>query len=276
MFKRIHQKLGTAGFIISIVALVAALGGGAYAANGGSAAKATASAKAKQGKQGKPGKTGPAGPAGAQGPAGPAGPKGDTGAAGANGSNGASGATGAKGATGATGATGQTGFTSTLPAGKTETGTFLLESTGLSAQIATTISFAIPLPSSLGEAEVHLIAPDGKELVKKTTEPAEEVDPTGCGTAIKTPTGPEINAANPQAAPGNLCVYIGAAISEEIYATLGSQLIVDPVAECASLACFGKGEGGVGASTAGARLYTTSEAPQEAVWGTWAVTAPTS
>ena len=29
---RIHQKLGTAGFIISIVALVAAFGGGAYAA----------------------------------------------------------------------------------------------------------------------------------------------------------------------------------------------------------------------------------------------------
>ena len=33
MFDRIHQKLGTAGFVISIVALVAALGGGAYAAS---------------------------------------------------------------------------------------------------------------------------------------------------------------------------------------------------------------------------------------------------
>ncbi|MBA3867401.1 MAG: hypothetical protein H0X42_13840 [Solirubrobacterales bacterium] len=36
---RIHQKLGTAGFIISIVALVAALGGGAYAASGGLSGK---------------------------------------------------------------------------------------------------------------------------------------------------------------------------------------------------------------------------------------------
>ena len=35
MLTRIHRKLGTAGFVISIVALVAALGGGAYAASGG-------------------------------------------------------------------------------------------------------------------------------------------------------------------------------------------------------------------------------------------------
>jgi hypothetical protein len=34
MLRRVHQKLGTAGFVISIVALVAALGGGAYAASG--------------------------------------------------------------------------------------------------------------------------------------------------------------------------------------------------------------------------------------------------
>jgi hypothetical protein len=33
--RKVHEKLGTAGFIISIVALVAAMGGGAYAASGG-------------------------------------------------------------------------------------------------------------------------------------------------------------------------------------------------------------------------------------------------
>ena len=35
MFSRIHEQLGTAGFVISIVALVFAMAGGAIAANGG-------------------------------------------------------------------------------------------------------------------------------------------------------------------------------------------------------------------------------------------------
>ncbi|HVV72142.1 MAG TPA: hypothetical protein VHI52_11700 [Verrucomicrobiae bacterium] len=37
--QRIHQKLGTAGLIVAIVALVAALAGGAYAAGGGLSGK---------------------------------------------------------------------------------------------------------------------------------------------------------------------------------------------------------------------------------------------
>jgi hypothetical protein len=81
----LRTRFGIPG-VISVIALVFAMFGGAYAAsNSSGGGKAAASAKAKQGPRGKTGKTGPAGP---QGPAGPAGPKGDAGAAGANGAPG--------------------------------------------------------------------------------------------------------------------------------------------------------------------------------------------
>jgi hypothetical protein len=92
MISSIHRKLGTAGFIISIVALVAALGGGAYAASGGLSGKQKKEVeKIAKKYAGKPGATGATGPAGA---------KGDTGAAGAKGDTGAKGETGAPGSNG--------------------------------------------------------------------------------------------------------------------------------------------------------------------------------
>ena len=97
MFQTLRTKFGIPG-VISVIALVFAMAGGAFAANnlaGSGDSGATASAKAKQGPRGKTGKTGPQGPAG---PAGAPGAKGDTGAAGANGTNGAPGAAGAAGA----------------------------------------------------------------------------------------------------------------------------------------------------------------------------------
>jgi collagen triple helix repeat protein len=220
MFKRIHHKLGTAGFIISIVALVAALGGGAYAANGGSAAKATASAKAKQGKQGKPGKTGPAGPAGATGPAGAPGAKGDTGAAGSNGTNGTNGKDGTNGTNGksvkaesasvaecSTGGTkfevegsgtsshvcngagggGGGGFPATLPPGASETGTWWYQGNSGAAQAAP-ISFSIPL-SAADAASI--------KTVHSSTETAATFEAECPGTI-----------AEPQAKPGALCLYL--------------------------------------------------------------------
>jgi hypothetical protein len=86
-----NNRFGIPG-VISVIALVFAMFGGAYAAsNDSGAGNATASAKkgppGPRGKQGKPGKAGATGPAG---PQGPAGAKGDTGAAGSNGTNGAS------------------------------------------------------------------------------------------------------------------------------------------------------------------------------------------
>jgi hypothetical protein len=212
MFSRLREHFGSAGLVVAIVALVAALAGGAYAASGGSGGgKATASAKqGKQGKQGKPGKTGPAGPAGPQGPAGPAGPagskgdKGDTGATGSNGANGTSVtgtpvAVGQEGCVaggvkytsasgpnvvcnGKNGTNGTTGFTETLPAGKTEMGTWAVYAPQPGIKVET-LSFSIPLES----------APDSEKVL--LVKPAETKE--GC-------TG---TAANPTADPGYVCVY---------------------------------------------------------------------
>lgn len=88
MLSPLRTRFGIPG-VISVIALVFAMFGGAYAAtnDGG---HATASAKGKPGPRGKTGKTGPAGPAGPQGPAGPAGANGKDGANGSNGTNGVS------------------------------------------------------------------------------------------------------------------------------------------------------------------------------------------
>lgn len=110
MLSRIHRKLGTAGFVISIVALVAALGGGAYAASGSLTGKQKKEvekiAKKYAGKPGAPGAAGAQGPAGA---------KGDAGTAGTNGTNGANGENGAKGDSGAAGAPGAKGNAGASP-----------------------------------------------------------------------------------------------------------------------------------------------------------------
>jgi collagen type I alpha len=182
MLRRINQKLGTAGFIIAIVALVAALGGGAYAASGALTGKQKKEVeKIAKKYAGKPG------PAGTTGPAGSPGAKGDAGATGATGVAGVAGLAGAAGAPGAAGKNGLTGFTETLPGEKTETGAWVVGNTpaGDHEPARAAISFSIPLASALPAGKVHYI---------KSGEPA----PTGCtgGTASE-----------PTAEPGNLCVY---------------------------------------------------------------------
>lgn len=80
MFSNVKSRFGIPG-AISVIALVFAMIGGAYAANN-SGSTATTSAKGKPGPRGPRGKPGPAGPMGPQGPAGTkgdAGPKGDAG-----------------------------------------------------------------------------------------------------------------------------------------------------------------------------------------------------
>ena len=101
MISRIHSKLGTAGFVISILALVVALGGGAYAASGGLTGKQKKEvekiAKKYAGKPGGPGA------AGAGGPQGPAGTNGTNGKDGINGGKGEQGSPGSAGSAGAAG-----------------------------------------------------------------------------------------------------------------------------------------------------------------------------
>ena len=96
MLSPLRNRFGIPG-VISVVALVFAMLGGAYAANNSGDGKATASAKAKKGPRGPKGATGPAGPAGPVGPQGAAGVNGKDGANGSNGSNGAPGSAGAPG-----------------------------------------------------------------------------------------------------------------------------------------------------------------------------------
>jgi Collagen triple helix repeat (20 copies) len=189
MLTRVHQKLGTAGFVISIVALVVALGGGAYAASGGLSGKQKKEVEkiAKSvSKSGKTGATGPAGPAGAVGAKGDAGAKGDTGPAGAAGANGTNGTNGTNGKAGTNGKDGETGFTETLPSGKTETGVFALALSDLPAASGPVIpiSFSIPLTEA------------GEAIYVNQSETENGTNPTCKGT-VEHPTAPA----------GTLCVY---------------------------------------------------------------------
>lgn len=79
MYERMQKQFGTAGMILSVVAIVLALAGGAIAASGG-----------KPGPRGPRGKTGKRGPQGPQGLAGTNGTNGKDGTNGTNGSDGAS------------------------------------------------------------------------------------------------------------------------------------------------------------------------------------------
>jgi hypothetical protein len=175
MFNRIHQKLGTAGFIISIVALVAALGGGAYAASGGLTGKQKKEVEKIAKSVSKPGKTGATGATGPAGAAGTAGAKGDTGATGTAGTNGTNGV----GTPGKEGSPWTAG--GTLPSGKTESGNWAYGPAEEGTIGFASIAFGIPLTSA--PTFVYVEAP-GEE---------EESCP---GTA-----------AEPKAKAGVLCLY---------------------------------------------------------------------
>lgn len=151
MFSRIHEKLGTAGFVISIVALIAALTGGAYAAGAlnpqvkKQITKESKKFSKKFSKQfAKPGATGATGAPGA---------KGDAGAGGANGANGAPGSPGAPGEPGEAGMCSQANPECTLPAGGTLTGSWSASGGGDDYAFST-ISFPLrvsPAPTAIVE-----------------------------------------------------------------------------------------------------------------------------
>ncbi len=97
MFSPLRNRFGIPG-VISVIALVFAMFGGAYAATDSSDdGKATASAKGKRGPKGPKGAKGAKGDTGPAGPAGPQGPAGAKGDAGSNGSNGTDGQDGEDG-----------------------------------------------------------------------------------------------------------------------------------------------------------------------------------
>jgi Collagen triple helix repeat (20 copies) len=182
MFSRIHEKLGTAGFVLAVVALIAVLAGTAFAAaglNGKQKKEVKAIAKKFAGKPGAPGAPGP---------------KGDTGAPGPKGDQGLKGDTGERGPKGPEGPEGKSGFTEVLPSGETETGAWAMGATPVEDKKRkdVAVSFNIPLAAA---PTVHVILPNGKERV--IGEGIEEKDQPACPGEVEEPT----------AEPGNLCLY---------------------------------------------------------------------
>jgi hypothetical protein len=263
MFSAIRRRLRlTPSMVIATVALVFAMSGGAYAAQKylitstkQISPKVLKSLQGKAGAKGANGAAGPAGPAGsagavgagtagAQGPAGPAGPAGPQGATGPKGETGTAGAKGEKGATG------ETGFTNTLPAGKTETGTWSVYEADEADyhEFPYAVSFPIPLAKSV--TAVYL----------NSSETASEAGTDGCKWEQRNAD------ATPEAPAGTLCVFTQNDESEN--ASFGG-LITTP----------GEPEGFGKAGPAGAYLWFTlsgsTEAPAKLqMSGTWAVTAP--
>jgi hypothetical protein len=283
MLSPLRNRFGIPG-AISVIALVFAMLGGAYAASNDDG-KATASAKAKKGPRGPRGPKGPAGPAGPQGPAGPAGAKGDNGAAGANGNDGAPGAPGAPGTSvtntslpvgnancgfggaqfkvgagtatfacngepGEEGPEGPEGDPwtelGTLPPGATETGTWGFNASDVNATIFAPISFTIPLGPDM-------FSGPNAELQSHYQSQSDFSD--FC----------EGNPINPSAPPGELCVYnagagFGGGIKNAEFAGIGSgggqfSFIPGPTGAIVRFSFTGAaGEGAFG-------------------FGTWAVTA---
>lgn len=225
MFNRLKEPFGKAGLIVAVIALVAALVGGAYAANSGHhkrgpkfVTKPQAIAIAKK--------------FATAGPAGPQGPKGDNGSNGAQGPKGDTGATGPQGVQGMQGPAGSAGTFSTdpLPSEQSLSGVWatsgglgIKQPTGGEPVTASepdisqaAISFPIqvtPSPIALYPATGFSPGPLGLRLEDEKTS-IWELDLSG-------PVGPEEieeaeekyeeacpgNAANPEAAPGFLCIY---------------------------------------------------------------------
>jgi collagen triple helix repeat protein len=293
MFSSLRNRFGIPG-VISVIALVFAMLGGAYAAsdNSGSGdSKASASA-VKKGPRGPRGPRGPAGPAGPQGPAGAQGPAGPQGPAGANGTNGTSATTatfagakescseggvevksasptvlvcnGKKGTNGTNGSPWTVG--GVLPSEETLTGAWGFGTLPAAAlppgvnPLFIPISFPLPLEEELDAVHVHYLNAAGKEPVfNPETEEVEELTPTDCGSALT----PEGTADNPRANPGHLCVYLGSA-SANNGPFQGTPALYKP-----AKAGFVKG-----ASTSGAVLSLSFLPANARATGTWAVTAP--
>jgi hypothetical protein len=199
MFSRIHSKLGPAGFAVAIIALAAALGGTAFAAsglNGTQQKEVKKIAKKFAGKQGPVGPTGATGLAGAPG-SGAIGPAGKNGTDGEDGADGKGVLTGSE-ASGTANCEGRGGVwveveSSGLKryvcngedgeggaAGGTETGLWSFTAKGPSGALMT-ISYSQRLASG---PTFNWVGPG-------------EAATTAC------PGSPS----NPEAAPGNVCLY---------------------------------------------------------------------
>jgi Collagen triple helix repeat (20 copies) len=185
MFSTLRTRFGIPG-VISVIALVMALVGGAYAAGGLTKSQEKQVKKIAKKFAGKPGETGPQGPQGlpgAKGEKGEKGDKGDTGLAGKDGSF----------------------STEPLPSGQTLTGVWGQEIAPTNGELSlATISYPIrvsPAPTQLdwvkaGGNFALVVNPANGAFVEPVLETPEEVKEVCPGSV-----------ANPQAVAGNVCMY---------------------------------------------------------------------
>ncbi len=234
MIGRIQKRLGTAGLVVAVMALIVALAGTAVAANKlftkNQEKQIIKIAKKYAGTDGKNGAPGSAGP---QGPKGDPGPKGEAGSPGPEGEAGSPWTAGG-----------------VLPSQATETGAWTFgQSVPGESNYFLPLSFPIPLAAPLeGQSHVHYINAAGKELVG-----GNEVTSSACLGSVT----------QPKATPGNLCVYETFAFNVSIK----SESIANP--SVFELGTFPAGAGRTGATLVVGATSTTAVAA-----GTFAVTAP--
>jgi len=193
MISRIHDRLGTAGFVVAVVALIAALSGVAIAAGGLSKSQEKQVKKIVK----KEIKKHP-------GPEGKQGPKGDTGAAGAPGAPGAPGKPGAPGAPGAPGEPGVCSISQpecVLAPGATETGDWSFTAPSGGGIGFSTISLPLQANPALtftgGGETIQWVAPEIESDTERAEHGGEPYDTTHCPGST----------AEPKALPGFLCIY---------------------------------------------------------------------
>ncbi len=261
MLSRLRRQFSTTALILSIVALVFAMFGGAYAATNGGAT-ASKKAKAKVGPRGPKGPKGAPGAIGAQGPAGPAGP------AGKDGSNGSTGAAGksvtvteiepeeescnelggaevkVEGAAKGTEVCNGTFGSGTLPEGQTLTGVWAVSGNSNGAE--DTAVFSFPMPVS--PAPTLMFDFEGVVTVAHPpVGPPEELEPEVFEERCPG------SAAQPAAEPGYLCIYQKEAHGMPVETTSLTGVAGTP-------------------SKFGAALTYVAEGTEKNANGTWAVT----
>jgi hypothetical protein len=200
LYHRFHQRCGSAGVVLGVIALLLALTGGAFAAGGltkSQEKQVKKIAKKFAGKNGAPGAPGAVGP---QGPKGDPGPKGDTGAPGAAGQDGQDGAPGAAGPQGPPGP-----LLTELTSGDSLTGFWGARGSGEVTHFSDAVSFTFPLSAA---PTLYLIKPSGTEGVFRTpsTTPAFGVD-IGPLTSEQIEDNCPGSPTSPTSTSGFLCVY---------------------------------------------------------------------
>jgi len=271
MFSSIRRRFTFANVAMTL-ALVFAMAGGAYAAKKYVITSTKQiSPKVLKALAGKPG---PAGPEGKQGPAGPAG---KDGANGTNGVNGKDGATGESvtakavpvkvatcteqggsefkiGGTTTLACNGRTGFTKTLPSKESERGTYtMLYSATAGGQLgAASMSFNIPLATApVANKATNFIGFGEGEGEAKENKAAIS---SHCKGTVK----------EPEAMPGNLCVFVRVLANATPGAIALGSVFVDPQ--------NGQTEKEAGQDGAGISFESVAAGPVFAT-GTWVVTA---